>query len=1031
MTPRLLKVLIAEDNAADAELLVRELRRAGFEPDWHRVDREADFVSRLHVELDLILSDYEMPQFGGLRALELLNESGLQVPFIIVSGSIGEDTAVAAMKMGAADYLIKDRLTRLGSAVEHVLRREELRRERLRAERAKVHAEASYRAIFENSVEGLYQTTADGHIIIANPAVARIAGYESVEEFIARATGVEEQFYANPRDREYFRAQMQAEGVVRGFEAQMRRRDGTLVWISSSVRMSRDAEGEICYEGTLQDITGRKHSEQALRASEQRFRTSLEKLMEGCMILGRDWRYLYVNEVGARFARHDVSELEGRLLTEIFPAIEASTMFAGFRECMDDGMPRRMETEFAYGDGTSAWFQVVIQPVPEGLFILLMDITERRQAVAALLESKMFLQSTLNALTSAVVVLDEAGAIRATNETWRRFAEENGGGDYLNKSYLGVCMKSVQASGNAEAQAAHDGIRRVLAGAAEEFRLEYACHSPREKRWFLMHVSPLGGGQRGAVVAHENITGLKLAELDVRQSEERFRRLIENASDVITVVNGEGIIEFLSPSTRRVLGHEPTDLLGHSIMEFIHADDREKAGEGLRRAVDGTAVSVPVEYRIRHVDGSWRVFQSIGRAMADSPAAWLVVVNSRDITETRKLETQFLRTQRLKAIGTLSSGIAHDLNNILAPMLMIASLLKEKLPDAEDTELLTIIEQSAQRGANIIRQLLTFSRGIEGERGVVQLRHLLKEMAGLMRETFPREITLVGHISPDLWTVIADGTQIHQVLLNLCVNARDAMHAGGKLTVDACNVYLGESDVRTQPLAKPGNYVQLSISDEGEGIPRENIDRMFEPFFTTKEIGKGTGLGLSTALGIVKSHGGFITVYSEPGLGSVFKVHLPASVGVEAAAFPAGGATAKGAGETIMIVDDEPAVRRALALTLEAHNYFVLTAVDGREATTLFLQHRDRLKLVLTDIMMPKMNGMALIRVLRALAPKLRIIAASGLLDPERREELATLAVTTILAKPFGRNETLAAVQRELGNVEQPKPVLKPPGDLR
>lgn len=765
--PQPLNILIAEDNPADAELLLRELRRAGFAPEWKRVDTEVDFIAHLHAGLDLVLSDHEMPQFSGIRALELMKERKVDVPFILVSGTIGEDIAVTAMKEGASDYLMKDRLARLGQAVLRALDQHRLREDGRRADRV----------LWENAV---------------------------------------------------------------------------------------------------------------------------------------------------------------------------------------------------------------------------------------------FIHEVLNSLIEAVVVLNEQGEITATNAAWQKFARDNRMSDRVGENYLKVRAEDLRLSDDPDPGAVEAGIRGVLAGTLREFIHEYPCHSPGEKRWYLMRVSPLGGARRGAVIAHEEITGIKLAELTLRESEERFRRLIEHASDIIAVVDGAGGIQFQSPSTERVLGYSPQDLVGRNVLDFIHVEDREKVGLRLQRMLEGPFESTLLEYRVRHRDGTWRIFQSTGGAMSDSSGKKLMVVNSRDLTDTRKLEEQFLRTQRLEAIGTLSSGIAHDLNNILAPMLMIVPLLKEKLADAEDVELLTMIEQGAQRGANIIRQLLTFSRGIDGERGIVQPRHLLKEMVALMRETFPRDITIVEQVSDDLWTITADGTQIHQVLMNLCVNARDAMSAGGKLTVGASNVCFSESDIVKQPLAKPGMYVQLSISDTGEGIPKGNIDRMFEPFFTTKEIGKGTGLGLSTVLGIVKSHGGFITVYSEPGRGSVFKVHLPALADGQEAAALSGHIIQKGAGEMILIVDDEPAVCRALSIALEGNNYHVLTAVDGREATALFMQNRDRLRLVLTDIMMPKMNGMALIRVLRSLAPRLRIIAASGLLDPERREELTALGVKTILEKPCSRDETLAAVQREL-----------------
>jgi len=378
------------------------------------------------------------------------------------------------------------------------------------------------------------------------------------------------------------------------------------------------------------------------------------------------------------------------------------------------------------------------------------------------------------------------------------------------------------------------------------------------------------------------------------------------------------------------------------------------------------------------------------------------------------MEEKFLRTQRLEAIGTLSSGIAHDLNNILAPMLLVSPFLKGKLKDPKDVGLLTMIEQGAQRAANIIKQLLTFSRGIEGMRGSVQTRHLLKEMLAIMRETFPREIEVVEEISADLWPINADTTQIHQVLMNLCVNARDAIHAGGKITLSAENIYISENEIGGSPAMKPGVYVRLTVTDTGEGIPRENLDRIFEPFFTTKEIGKGTGLGLSTVLGIVKSHEGFVTVYSEPGLGTSFKIHLPAIVGATDDITAATPASRCGRQELILIVDDEAALRQALRLALENSNYRVLVAVDGREAIKLFLANRGSVRLVLTDIMMPGMNGVALIRALRALEPRLRVVAVSGLTDQDRRGELAALGVTNTLSKPCSADEILEAIHREL-----------------
>jgi nitrogen-specific signal transduction histidine kinase/CheY-like chemotaxis protein len=391
-----------------------------------------------------------------------------------------------------------------------------------------------------------------------------------------------------------------------------------------------------------------------------------------------------------------------------------------------------------------------------------------------------------------------------------------------------------------------------------------------------------------------------------------------------------------------------------------------------------------------------------------------VVGVAEDVTESKNLETQFLRAQRLEAVGTLSGGIAHDLNNILAPVLMVAPMLREKLADPRDAALLDMVEQAAVRGASIIRQLLTFSRGIEGERGPVQVKHLVREMLALMQETFPREIEITGGTAAQLWPVTADATQLHQVLMNLCVNARDAMPSGGKLALAAQNAVVEKGEIAQHPDAPAGQYVLLTVSDTGGGIPAENLARIFEPFFTTKEIGKGTGLGLSTVLGIVKSHGGFVTVYSELQRGTVFKVYLPADLASAASSATAPPVAPRGRQELILIVDDEASIRISMQRMLEAHNYRVLAAANGEEALKHLVFHRDRIKLVFTDLMMPGMNGLELIRALRHLEPHMKIIAASGLHDRERQEELAGLGIHEMLAKPFTPLAALEAINFKL-----------------
>jgi|GEM_PF-1783066 len=384
--------------------------------------------------------------------------------------------------------------------------------------------------------------------------------------------------------------------------------------------------------------------------------------------------------------------------------------------------------------------------------------------------------------------------------------------------------------------------------------------------------------------------------------------------------------------------------------------------------------------------------------------------------ERARIEQQFLRAQRMEAIGTLAGGVAHDLNNILAPILMAAGLLKFKLTAPGDQGIIALIEGGAQRGAGIVKQLLTFGRGTDDARGLVQVRHLVKDMGHIIQETFPRNIQFQQNIGPDLWPVLADATQLHQVLLNLSVNARDAMPKGGSLTLGAQNVTLTEADAQTIPLAKAGRHVLLTATDTGDGIPPEILGRIFDAFFTTKPVGKGTGLGLSTVQGIVQSHGGCMTVASEVGKGTTFKVYLPAAEQVDADALAAvEDQLPRGCGETILLVDDEPAMQAMAKEILELHNYRVVVAGNGEKAVRRYLEQRDAIKAVVTDVDMPVMDGPELIRSLRVLDEQLKFIVLSGSQLDDKLVTLQALGIGEVLPKPCEPERLLKALQQACG----------------
>jgi nitrogen-specific signal transduction histidine kinase/CheY-like chemotaxis protein len=386
----------------------------------------------------------------------------------------------------------------------------------------------------------------------------------------------------------------------------------------------------------------------------------------------------------------------------------------------------------------------------------------------------------------------------------------------------------------------------------------------------------------------------------------------------------------------------------------------------------------------------------------------ILVVNT-DITEKKKFEAQFLRAQRMESIGTLAGGIAHDLNNVLAPILMAVQLLALKHQDERSQQWLDILETNAKRGADLVKQVVSFARGIEGDRTDVQIRHIISEIRQIARETFPKSIEVYIDVPQELWTVSGDTTQLHQVFMNLCVNARDAMPDGGILSISGKNIFIDEHYARINIDAQVGSYIVITVSDTGTGIPAEMLERIFEPFFTTKELGSGTGLGLSTVIGIIKSHGGFINVYSEMGKGTEFKVYLPAKEDtqiqlVEDFELP------QGNGELILVVDDEAAIRKITQISLETYGYKVLTASDGIEAIALYAQHKKTISLVLIDMMMPEMDGPTTIRTLQKIMPQVKIIAVSGLVSNDKLTQMATLGVNAFLSKPYTTNDLLNTI---------------------
>ena len=503
----------------------------------------------------------------------------------------------------------------------------------------------------------------------------------------------------------------------------------------------------------------------------------------------------------------------------------------------------------------------------------------------------------------------------------------------------------------------------------------------------------------------QDITERKRAEMHSMQ----LASIVESSDHAILSITLDGIVTSWNRGAETVYGYTAAEMIGTPVARLIPARRLKEEAEIISKVRRGESVSHFETFRVRSDDRMIEVSVTVSPMRDLSGAVIGASQLARDISDQKKLERQFLRAQRMESIGTLAGGIAHDLNNVLTPIMLSLEMLRMVVPDDASREMLDTIQLSAQHGADLVRQVLTFARGIEGERLEVRVDHLVRDVERTARDTFLKYIDVRSSVATDLWRVIGDPTQLQQVLVNLCVNARDAMPDGGTLTITAANVTLDASDARLNIEATAGPYVLVCVEDSGTGISPGDIERIFEPFFTTKDVGRGTGLGLSTSLAIVKSHGGFLRVYSESGQGSTFTVYLPAHTTVDTGEHATAVSPPRGHGELVLVVDDEPSVRHVTQKTLESFGYRVMLASDGAEAVATYARHSDEIAVVLTDMMMPVMDGSEAIHRLRALNPAVRIVAASGLVN-SGRATAEGLGLRQFLTKPYTASTLLSVI---------------------
>jgi hypothetical protein len=1058
------RVLMVEDSEADALLIEQQLRDQGFDPRIHRVDTEAGLREALGDRWDVVLADYSLPGFGGLRAVALVKEHIPHVPVIVISGSVGEEQLVATMKAGAADYVLKDKLSRLGPAIRRELQDAEAARLQQEHSLKRLAAsEGRYRALMEHANDAILILDPMARVVEVNRETERLLGRPR-EEIV----GHHYDEFVDPgeqADSARRQGELAIAGTLRVESRQMVRADGNRVSVEVSASVVR-VDREWVVLTILHDITDRRRSEEALRQSEARMKSVLDAALDAVIMMDEQGRVVSWNARAEElFGWAPDEAIGGRLSELIIPPRYRADHMRGLKAFLATGegpiIGRRTELSALRRDGSEFPVELTVTALKEGrasyFNAFVADITERKRAeqeIAERMQLAAFTSDIGAALTRddpLPVVLQQCAEamMRHLEPAFARIWTLNRAGDTLD---LQASAGMYTHLDGAHARVPVGQFKIGLIAAEREPHLTNdVIHDPRvsDPAWarregmvafagyplvvgdqlvgvmamFSRH--PLSANALGSMAAVANQIALGIrrqrSEEDHRASEEQYRLLFESNPHPMWVYDEE-TLAFLAvnDAALRHYGYSRDEFFAMGVLDIQPPEEVPAFNQWyetfMTQREPGRTYQSPHSLRHRKKDGAIiEVDIAANPIVFEGRKAWLLLAT--DVTEKRSLEAQLLQSQKMESMGRLAGGVAHDFNNLLGIITGYGELLRKKV--AADPRLIKYVDdilKAAERAAGLTRQLLAFSRKQVLQPRILDLNAVVGETEKMLQRLIGEDIQLLTVLDEHVDPVRADPGQMDQVLMNLAVNARDAMPRGGRLTIETGNVVLDQAYSRQHAGVAPGHYVMLAVSDTGHGMTSEVRTRVFEPFFTTKGPGKGTGLGLATVHGIVQQSGGHIWVYSEPGHGTTFKVYLPRTDApgwaVETPA-PAEIELPRGS-ETVLLVEDEASLRKLVRECLEASGYTVLEASHGTAALERSERHPGRIDLLMTDVVMPGMSGRELAERLRASRPEIRILYMSGYTDDAVVLHGVLAEDMAFLQKPFTAAELAGRVREVL-----------------